>query len=191
MSNRKPIVLLTAFSILVVAAIAALMLMPALFRITAFNPFVLPKINASLNTGTSIVLLMALIAIKKGNIKVHKMLMLFALVLSTLFIISYLLYHAQGIEVKFGDLDGNALLSADEKAQAGSVRYLYYFILLTHILISSFILPFILISYYFGLVDNRQMHKKLARITWPLWFYVSVSGVMVYIMLSPYYKFYQ
>jgi putative membrane protein len=92
------------------------------------------------------------------------------------------------VETKFGDIDHNSIISADEKTLAGSLRIIYYFILVTHIPLAGIILPFILFTAYRSLTGEYQRHKKLARITWPVWFYVAVTGVVVYLMISPYYN---
>jgi putative membrane protein len=91
-------------------------------------------------------------------------------------------------ETKFGDLNHDGILSLDEKILAGSLRYVYYFILITHIPLAGIILPFILFTAYRALTGDYQKHKKLARITWPIWLYVAISGVVVYLLISPYYS---
>jgi putative membrane protein len=104
-----------------------------------------------------------------------------------LFPVSYICHHLFAGESRFGDLDHNGILSEAEKATAGSARIIYYIILGTHIPLAGIILPFVLFSAYRGLTGDYTRHKKLARITWPIWFYVAVTGVVVYLMISPYY----
>lgn len=143
--------------------------------------------NAIFNTGVSILLLAALVAVKMGKFHLHKHLMVGAIILSVLFLVSYVCHHLTTADTKFGDVNGDGILSADEKALVGNVRYFYYFILLTHIPLAGIILPFILFTAYRALSGNYQKHKKLARITWPVWFYVAITGVTIYLMVSPYY----
>jgi putative membrane protein len=102
-----------------------------------------------------------------------------AVVLSSIFLISYVIYHSTNPSVKFGDLNHDGLLSPDEKQRVGSLRYIYYFILSSHILLSGIIIPFVLFTLQRAFQERFDKHKKLARITWPLWFYVAVSGVVV------------
>lgn len=113
--------------------------------------------------------------------------MLTAIILSTLFLISYVCHHLLSGDTKYGDINHDGILSADEKILAGSLRYVYYFILITHIPLAGIILPFILFTAYRALTADYGKHMKLARITWPIWFYVAVSGVVVYLMIRPYY----
>ena len=108
--------------------------------------------------------------------------------LSVLFLISYIAHHLLAGETKFGDINHDGIISIDEKALAGNIRMLYYFILITHIPLAAIILPFILFTAYRALTGEYDKHKKLVRITWPVWFYVAVSGVIVYLMISPYYN---
>lgn len=113
--------------------------------------------------------------------------MLAAIILSVFFLLSYIAHHLLAGETKFGDLDHNGLLSEEEKSMAGSMRIVYYIILFTHIPLAGIILPFILFTAYRALIGEYDRHKKLARITWPIWFYVAVTGVIVYLMINPYY----
>ena len=117
----------------------------------------------------------------------HRNIMMTAMVLSVLFLVSYICHHLFAGETKFGDLDHNGIVTEAEKAAAGSVRMLYYFLLITHIPLAGIILPFILFTAYRALIGEWRAHRRLARITWPIWFYVAISGVLVYILISPYY----
>lgn len=129
--------------------------------------------NAIINSLVSICLLVALIAVKQKNIKLHKNIMLLAIVLSALFLVSYICHHLWAGDTKYGG--------------AGAIKLVYYFILITHIILAAVILPFILFTAYRGLTGEYERHRKIAKYTWPLWFYVSVTGVVVYLMISPYY----
>ena len=113
--------------------------------------------------------------------------MLTAIVLSVLFLVSYICHHLFAGETKFGDINHDGVLSDDEKLQAGSLRIIYYFILATHIPLAAIILPFILFTAYRALTGEYERHKKMVRITWPVWFYVAVTGVIIYLWISPYY----
>lgn len=114
--------------------------------------------------------------------------MLTAISLSVLFLLSYIAHHLLAGDTKYGDLNHDGIVSLDEKALAGNLRMIYYFILITHIPLAAIILPFILFTAYRALTGEYDKHKKLVRITWPVWFYVAVTGVVVYLMISPYYN---
>jgi len=109
-------------------------------------------------------------------------------VLSVLFLISYICHHLFAGESKFGDTNHDGLLTEEEKIAAGPVRIVYYILLGTHIPLAGIILPFILFTAYRSMIGEFAKHKKLARITWPIWLYVAITGVVVYFMISPYYN---
>ena len=113
--------------------------------------------------------------------------MLTAMGLSVLFLLSYVLHHLLAGEARFGDSNGDGLVSEAEKIAAGSIRYFYYVLLGTHILLAGIVLPFILFTAYRALINENAAHRKLAKITWPMWFFVAVSGPVVYLMISSYY----
>lgn len=138
-----------------------------------FNPHVFATINAIINATVASALLAGLIAIKQKNYRRHKTIMLGAMALSCIFLVSYIAHH-----VLCGDTS---------YPQDAPMRGLYLVVLLTHIVLAAVILPFILFSVYRGLSGDYTAHKKLARITWPIWFYVAISGVIVYWFISPYY----
>jgi putative membrane protein len=151
--------------------------------------YFLPNLNAILNGTCSILLLVSLYFIKQGNITMHKRINILTFILSSLFLVSYIGFHYLAPETKFGDLDGNGILSATEAHAAGIVRYIYYVILISHILLAATVLPLILLSFYRGLQMQVEKHKKLVRWAFPIWLYVTVTGVIVYLMISPYYNF--
>lgn len=138
-----------------------------------FDVHVFAKINAVINSAVSVLLVVALIAVKNGQYRLHKSLMMTAMILSLLFLVSYICHHL--------------LSDSTTYAGEGAMRYVYYFILISHILLAAIILPFILYTSYRALIAEWPSHRKLAKITWPIWFYVSVTGVVVYYMISPYY----
>lgn len=133
----------------------------------------LPPIYATINGVTAVVLILAVIAIKNKNRKLHEGLMKFAVVLSVLFLGMYVAYHMTSESTKFGG--------------DGAAKYVYYFILITHIILSITIIPFVLITYVRALLTKFDEHKRIAKIAFPLWLYVAVTGVIVYLMISPYY----
>ncbi|HEV2831569.1 MAG TPA: DUF420 domain-containing protein [Hanamia sp.] len=152
-----------------------------------FDPHIFATANAIINSMVALLLVAGLIAVKSKKYLLHKKIMLAAITLSVLFLISYICHHLLTGDTKFGDLNHDGILSLDEKALAGSVRYVYYFILLTHIPLAGIILPFILFTAYRALSGNYEKHKRLARITWPVWLYVAITGVVVYLMIRQYY----
>ncbi len=147
----------------------------------------LPPIYASINGLTALLLLMGVMAIKNGNKKVHERFMTMAIACSVVFLVMYVAYHMTADSTVYGDIDGNKILDATEKANAGSIRHLYLFILLSHIALSIVIIPLVLITYVRALAARFDKHRKIAKITFPLWLYVAVTGVVVYLMISPYY----
>jgi len=169
LDEKKYNKLIVVLSIVIPVAVASLFGI----KIDAELPVFLPPIYASINALTALVLVLAFIAIQKKKIKVHERLIKFAIVLSMLFLLLYIAYHMTSDSTKFGG--------------EGIVKYLYYFILLTHILLSIIVIPFVLITYVRAITNNIEKHKKIAKITFPLWLYVAVTGVIVFIMISPYY----
>jgi len=139
-----------------------------------FDEHIFAKINAAINSTVSVLLLLGLIAVKSKKYILHKRIMITAIILSCLFLVSYICHHLFTGETKFGG--------------EGTIRYVYFFILGTHIILAAIILPFILFTAYRSMIGEFAKHKKLARITWPIWFYVAVTGVIVYFMISPYYN---
>ncbi len=138
-----------------------------------FDVHIFAKINAVINSTVSVILVAALVAVKRRNFLLHKKLMMTAMILSVFFLVSYIGHHLLAGEAKFGG--------------EGSIRYVYFFILATHIFLAAIIMPFVLFTAYRALVAEWPLHRKLAKITWPIWFYVAVTGVIVYLMISPYY----
>lgn len=147
----------------------------------------LPPIYASINGLTAMLLIMGVMAIKNGKRKVHERFMTSAIACSVVFLILYVGYHMTADSTVYGDIDGNKILDATEKTNAGTMRSVYLFILLSHIVLSITIIPLVLITYVRALATRFDKHKKIAKITFPLWLYVAVTGVIVYLMISPYY----
>lgn len=138
-----------------------------------FDTHVFPKISALLNSIVSVLLLVGLFFVKQKKFELHRKTMLAAVVCSVLFLVTYVLYHFTTVETLYGG--------------TGTVKLIYYLILFSHIGLAGIILPFILYAVYRGLTGDYARHKKLTRWVWPVWFYVSVTGVIVYFMISPYY----
>lgn len=152
-----------------------------------FDEHIFAAISATMNALVSLLLIAGLITVKNRNFSAHKNIMMAAMFLSILFLVSYIGHHLFAGEAIFGDTDGNHILSEEERAAAGSTRSLYLAVLLTHIPLAGLALPFILFAAYRGLTGEYQKHKKLVRYVWPAWFYVAITGVLVYIMIKPYY----
>lgn len=153
-----------------------------------FNVHVFAKANAVINSIVAVSLLAGLFTAKQKKYRLHKKIMLTAILLSVLFLLSYIAHHLLAGDTRYGDLNHDGIISIDEKTLAGNLRMVYYFILITHIPLAAIVLPFILFTAYRALTGEYEQHKKLVRITWPLWFYVAVTGVVVYLMISPYYS---
>ncbi|MDI9337105.1 MAG: DUF420 domain-containing protein [Alphaproteobacteria bacterium] len=152
-----------------------------------FNPNILALLNAIINAIVAVLLVMALVAIKNKKIALHKNFMLTALTLSVVFLVSYILHKLVAGEVRFGDSDKNGVLSIAEKEAVGAWRYIYFVILISHIILAALVLPFVLMSAYRGLVGNYPQHKKLAKKTFPFWLYVALTGPIVYAFIYKYY----
>lgn len=152
-----------------------------------FDVHVFALVNAVINSIVSVLLVAALVAVKRKNYIAHRNIMVGAILLSVLFLVSYIAHHLLAGETKFGDLNHDGIADAAEKVAAGNLRYLYYAILPTHIILAAVILPFILFSAYRALTGEFDRHRKLSKYTWPLWLYVSITGVLVYLLISPYY----
>lgn len=186
-NDKKAKLLIWVVSFVVFAVVAALGKIPALKVDLGFDPHLFATVNAGLNFTVTLLLIAGLVAVKGGKYELHKKIMIIAMVLSVLFLVSYICHHLFAGDTKFGDLNHDNEISADEKALAGNLRIFYYVILITHIPLAGIILPFILFTAYRGLTAEFPKHKKLARITWPIWLYVAITGVLVYLLISPYY----
>lgn len=166
----KPLIIIV--SVVVFAVVAALDRMKLKMDV-GFDVHIFALINAVINSCVSALLVSAFIAVRQKRYVLHRNLMLVAIVLSVLFLVSYIAHHLLGGETKFGG--------------EGGIRTIYFVILITHIFLAAIILPFILFTAYQSLTGEYAKHKKIARYTLPLWLYVSITGVVVYLMISPYY----
>ncbi len=161
--------------LITILSIAIPLVVAALFgvKIDLDLPVFLPPIYAGINAVTSILLLLAFWAIKNKKIDLHENLVKACMVLSAVFLILYVLYHMTSDSTSFGG--------------EGVIRWVYFFVLISHILLSIVVIPFVLITFVRGITRDVERHKKIARITFPIWLYVTITGVIVYYMISPYY----
>lgn len=171
-NDKKARTLIWIFSAIVFLAVAALGRVQLKVDL-GFDVHLFAQANALINSLVAFLLVIALVAVKTKKYQLHKKLMLAAMVLSVLFLVSYICHHLFAGETKFGG--------------EGTAKTIYYLILFTHIPLAGLILPFILFTAYRGLIAEWPQHRKLAKITWPIWLYVAVTGVVVYFMISPYY----
>ncbi|PSK94661.1 DUF420 domain-containing protein [Taibaiella chishuiensis] len=180
--------LITIVSVVIFLVVASLSRIPPPESPFSFNIHVFAFINSLINSVVSVLLIAGLVTAKNRKFVLHKKIMLVAIVLSVLFLVFYIGHHLFAGDTKYGDIDHNGVLSAAEAAAVSGTRYIYYIILVTHIILAAVILPFILFTAYRALTGEYSRHRKIARYTWPLWFYVAVTGVVVYWMIAPYYN---
>jgi putative membrane protein len=167
MKYRK---LITIVSIVIPIAVAALFVI----RIPNVGPFMfLPPIYATINAITAVLLIAAIIAIKNSKRKLHELLMKTCMMMTASFLVMYIIYH----------MTSDSTVYEGE----GALKYIYYFILISHIILSVLVLPLVLITFSRALSESFDKHKKIARFAFPIWLYVAVTGVVVYLMISPYY----
>jgi putative membrane protein len=165
--------LIIVLSVAIPVVVALLIFFPQTGKLGDYDVSFLPHLNGILNTATSLCLIAGFIFIKNRNESMHRVMMMSAFLLSSIFLVSYVVYHFQAEPTRFGG--------------EGLVKYIYYFILLTHILLAAIVVPFVLFSIYYALTDQRIKHKKIVKWTFPIWTYVAITGVVVYLMISPYY----
>ncbi len=185
-NDRKASIIIYSFSVVVFIAVTLLE------RVTldvdlGFDPHIFAKVNAIINTTVAVLLVAGLISAKQGNYTRHRKIMITAIILSVFFLITYILHHLFAGSTWYGDVDRNGIVDEVEKAAAGSSRIIYFILLGTHILLAGISLPFILFTAYRALTGENARHRKIAKITWPMWFYVAVSGPLVYLMISRFY----
>ncbi len=186
-NDRKATWLIIIFSVVIFAAVSFLTQVKFNIQL-GFDVHIFALANAIINSVIAVLLLLALIAVKSRNYILHKRIMLAALILSVVFLVSYIAHHLLAGEAIYGDANHDGVLSGAEKLAESGTRTFYLVILLSHIFLAAIILPFILFTAYRALIAEYPIHKKLARITWPLWFYVAVTGPIVYWMIHPYYR---
>jgi putative membrane protein len=186
-NDKRAYWLIGIVSVVIFVVVASLSIIPPPDFPFDFDKHIFALINALINATVSILLIAGLWAVKSRKLVLHKKIMLAAIALSVLFLVFYIAHHLFAGDSKFGDINHDNILSDAEKVAAGGIRYFYYFILITHIILAAVILPFILFTAYRALTGEYHKHKKLAKITWPLWLYIAITGVLVYWMINPYY----
>ncbi len=173
-TNKRNLQVIYGISVAIPLAVAFLFFGNNITKIEGLNVSFLPHLNAGLNSLTFICLMIGGFAIRQKNVKLHRATMLSAFLLSSVFLISYVLYHNNAPHTKFGG--------------EGIIKIIYLAILLTHILLAIVVVPFVLLAIYYAWTGQIETHKKIVKYTYPIWSYVAFSGVVVYFMISPYYK---
>ncbi len=170
--NNNLVKLITVVSVLIPIAVAILLFMPSKIDLFGDWTYKLPHFNAIINSLTSLFLILSFYMIKyKKNIKAHQNLNTASFILGSIFLVSYIIYHS----------------SVESTPYQGDQRVIYFSFLLSHILLSIVVVPFVLFAFYYALTKQIDKHKKVVKYTFPIWLYVSVSGVIVYFMISPFY----
>ncbi|MCC5648205.1 DUF420 domain-containing protein [Emticicia sp. CRIBPO] len=170
--KKSSLRLINIISVVIPVVVALLLGIRMKFDLGAWTK-TLPLINAIINSATAVFLLVGLWFIKSKNIEAHRKAMTAAFSLGALFLVFYVIYHLSNQATPYGG--------------EGAIRYFYYFNLISHILASLIVLPFVLRAYYFGFTGRYEEHRKITKIAYPIWLYVSVTGVIAYLMISPYY----
>ncbi len=195
-SPKKDSLYLTIIGILSVVVpvlVAILLFIPQTGKLGDLDVSFLPHLNAVLNTATAAALVVGWLFIRNRSLPYerrtayHRTAMMTAFVLSSLFLVAYVIYHYQAPPTRFGDLDHSGVVEEAEKLAVGGIRYVYLFLLLTHIVLAAVVVPFVLLAVYFAFTGQYTRHTKTTKYTFPIWLYVSVTGVIVYLMISPYY----
>ncbi|MCH6200374.1 DUF420 domain-containing protein [Aquiflexum sp. LQ15W] len=174
-SDKGIIRWISVIAVIVPVLVAVLLFMPSKIDVASDWVYFLPHLNAVINSAATVALIAGVVFIKKGNIQYHRAAMTAAFGLGAIFLVSYVIYHATAESTTFGG--------------EGWIRPVYYFILITHIVLAAVALFPILLAYYYGHTDQRDKHKKVVKFAFPIWLYVTVTGVVVYLMISPYYTF--
>jgi putative membrane protein len=174
-SDKGIIRWISLIAVIVPVVVAILLFMPSKIDVASDWVYFLPHLNAVINSAATVALIAGVVYIKKGNIDYHRAAMTAAFGLGAIFLVSYVIYHATAESTTFGG--------------QGWIRPVYYFILITHIVFAAVALFPILLAYYYGYTDQRIKHKKVVKFAFPIWLYVTVTGVVVYLMIRPYYSF--
>ncbi|MFD3002285.1 DUF420 domain-containing protein [Pontibacter toksunensis] len=172
-ADKKFLTLIAVLSVLIPVVVAALFFMPKEGS-SSVDVSYLPAFHAILNSLTAVALVIGYVNVKRQNVKAHRAAMLAAFSLSAIFLVSYVTYHFLGERTTYGG--------------EGALKYIYYFILLTHIVLAVVIVPLVLLSVYFGISNQLARHRRISRWTFPIWLYVAITGVLVYLLISPYYS---
>ncbi|GAA4375153.1 DUF420 domain-containing protein [Hymenobacter koreensis] len=163
-----------ALGLIIPVVVAILYYFPQVFRVAGLDVSYLPAVNAVLNSLTAVLLVLGYVFIRQKKVAQHRAMMGSAFLLGAVFLVSYVVYHSQAVTTRFGG--------------EGLIRTVYYFILITHIVLAALTVGLVLFTLYFALTNQFAKHRRIARWTFPIWLYVSVTGVIVYLMISPYYQ---
>lgn len=185
-NDKKARILILSFSAFVFAAVTALESITLQVDL-GFDPHIFALASAMINSVVAVLLVAGLVSAKNGAYQAHRNIMLLAILLSVLFLVFYIAHHLFSGSTLYGDLNKDGVVDAGEITTAGSMRTVYRILLSTHIVLAGLSLPFILFSAYRALIDEKARHRKIAKITWPMWFYVAVTGPIVYWMISRFY----
>lgn len=185
--DHRYLTIIGVLSVAIPLVVALLLFSPTKWVVGGDWVYFLPHLNAVLNSATSVALLAGLVFIRQKKISYHRTAMLVAFVLGSIFLISYVIYHGAAESTKFGDTNHDGLVSAEELASLGFTRTLYLVILLSHIGLAIIVVPLVLLALYYAISEKFDKHRKIVKFTYPVWLYVSVTGVIVYLMISPYY----
>lgn len=172
-NNKLYLTLIGILSVLIPLVVAFLLFKPFDTKISGLNVYFLPHLNAVLNSGTAICLMIGFLFIKQKKENTHRTFMMSAFVLSSIFLVSYVIYHNNAESTHFGG--------------EGTIRIIYFFLLITHIILAAAVVPLVLLAIYFAFTKQIKRHKKMVKWTFPVWLYVAITGVVVYLMISPYY----
>lgn len=186
-NDKLAYILIGVFSVVVFVVVTFL----SKFSLNVELPFdkhIFALINAMINTAVAVLLIAGLVAVKQKNYNLHKSIMMTAMILSLLFLVTYIAHHLLAGEAKFGDANFDGVVDDAEKAVLGNTRPLYLVLLGTHIVLAATSLPFILFTAYIALTSDFVAHKNLAKKVWPIWFYVAATGPIVYLMIKQYYN---
>lgn len=170
--SPKNVRLIQIISLVIPLAVATILGMRTKIELGEWTK-IFPTINALINSATAILLVVGVAAIRNKNRKLHETCMKGAFILGSLFLVFYIIYHISNHETHFGG--------------EGTIRYAYFFILISHILLSIGVVPFVLMAIYYALCGQFTQHKRIVKWTYPIWLYVSVSGVIAFLMIKPYY----
>ncbi len=173
-TNKRNLQVIYAISLVIPLAVAFLFFGKNITKIEGLDVSSFPHINAVLNSLTFVCLMIGGFAIRQKNIMLHRGSMMTAFVLSSIFLVSYVLYHNNAPHTTFGGV--------------GIIKLVYLFVLITHIILAIAVVPFVLLAIYYAWTNQIESHKKIVKFTYPIWSYVAFSGVIVYLMISPYYK---
>lgn len=187
-NENRYLTIIGILSVVIPLAVALLLFSPTKLEVEGGWVDFLPHLNGIINSATSVALIAGLLFIKQKKIKYHKTAMLIAFILGALFLVSYVIYHSSADSTVFGDINGNGVLEETEAITIGNLRGIYLTILISHIILAAVVVPFVLLALYFALSNKIDKHRKIVRFAYPIWLYVSVTGVAVYLMISQYYQ---